>query len=64
MRKELPEQLAILKLMLSQVNAEWRELARQTGRADKLLRLNELRSRRFELVTRIFSIEERQRLVG
>jgi hypothetical protein len=57
MRKELPDQLAVLKLVLSEVNAEWRALARQSGSAAKLSRMGELRTQRLALMTRIFNIE-------
>jgi antitoxin component HigA of HigAB toxin-antitoxin module len=64
MRKELPDQVAVLKLMLSEVNAEWRELARQSGSAAKLSRLAELRTQRLALMTRIFNMEQQERLAG
>jgi hypothetical protein len=64
MRKELPSQLSVLKLMLSEVNAEWRELARQSGSAAKLSRMGELRTQRLALMTRIFNIEQQERLAG
>ena len=64
MRKELPDQLAVLRLMLSEVNAEWRELARQTGSDAKLSRMGELRTQRLALMTRIFNLEYQARLAG
>jgi hypothetical protein len=64
MRKQLPNQLAVLKLMLSGVNAEWRELARQSGSATKLSRMGELRMQRLALMTRVFNIEQSERLAG
>ena len=64
MRKELPDQLAVLRLMLSDVNVEWRELARQSGSAAKLSRMGELRTQRLALMTRIFNVEQSERLAG
>lgn len=64
MRKELPDQLAVLKLMLSEVNTEWRERARQSGSTAKLSRMGELRTQRLALMTRIFNIEQQERLAG
>jgi antitoxin component HigA of HigAB toxin-antitoxin module len=64
MRKELPNQLAVLKLVLSEVNAEWRALARQIGSAAKLSRMGELRTQRLAVMTRIFNIEHQERLAG
>jgi hypothetical protein len=64
MRKELPDQLAVLRLMLSDVNAEWRALARQNGSAAKLWLMGELRTQRLALMTRIFNIEQHKRLAG
>jgi antitoxin component HigA of HigAB toxin-antitoxin module len=64
MRKELPDQLAVLRLMLSDVNAEWRDLARQSGSAAKLSRMGELRTQRLALMTRIFNAEQSERLAG
>ena len=64
MQKELPDQLAVLKLMLCSVNNEWLELVRRRGSAAKLSRMAELRAMRLALTTRIFSIEQRQRLAG
>ena len=55
MRKELPDQLALLTLR--EVNAEWRELARQSGSAAKLSRMGELRTQRLALMTDLFNIE-------
>ena len=57
MRKELPDQLAVLTMMLREVNAEWRELARQSGSTAKLSRMGELRTQRLALVTHLFKIE-------
>jgi hypothetical protein len=64
MRKELPDQAAVLKLILTEVNAEWRELARQSGSAAKLSRMGELRTQRLALMTRIFNMEQQERLAG
>ena len=64
MRKELPDQLAVLTLMLSEVNAEWRELARQSGSTAKLSRMGELRTQRLALMTRIFNVEQSERLAS
>lgn len=64
MRKELPDQLTVLEVMLNDVNAEWRALARQSGSGAKLSRLGELRKQRLALVTRIFNIEQSERLAG
>jgi hypothetical protein len=64
MRKQLPDQHAVLKLMLSEVNAEWCELARQSGSAAKLSRMADLRTQRLALMTRIFNIEHQERLAG
>jgi hypothetical protein len=64
MRKELPDQLAVLKLVLYEVNTEWRELARQRRSAAKLSRMGELRTQRLALMTRIFNIEHHERLAG
>ena len=64
MRKQLPDQLAVLRLMLSQVNAEWHELARQSGSTAKLSRMGELRTQRLALMTRIFNVEQSERLAS
>ena len=64
MQKELPHQLAVLKLMLSDVNSEWHALAGRSGSTAKLSRMAELRALRLALTTRIFSIEQRERLAG
>jgi hypothetical protein len=64
MRKELPDQLAVLRLMLSDVNAEWRDLASQSGSAAKLSRMGELRTQRLALMTRIFNVEQSERRAG
>ena len=64
MRKQLPDQLAVLRLMLSEVNAEWRELARQSGSTGKLSRMGELRTQRLALMTRIFNVEQSERLAS
>ena len=64
MRKQLPDQVAVLKLMLSEINAEWRELARQSGSAAKLSRMGELRTQRLALMTRMFKLEQHKRLAG
>jgi hypothetical protein len=59
MKKELPDHIAVLRLMLSEVNTEWLALAREGGSAAKPLRMAELRILRLALITRIFSIEQR-----
>jgi hypothetical protein len=64
MRKELPEHVAVLRLMLSEVNTEWQALVRQSGSTAKLSRMAELRILRLALMTRIFSIEQRDGLAG
>jgi hypothetical protein len=64
MSTQLADQLAVLKLILSEVNAEWRELARQSGGAAKLSRMGELRTQRLALTTRILNIEQQKRRAG
>jgi len=66
MKKGLPDQLelAALKLLLREVNGEWRELARKNGSAAKLSRLGELRAQRLALTTSIFNIERQEGLIG
>jgi hypothetical protein len=59
MKKELPDHVGVLRLMLSEVNTEWLALAREEGSAAKLSRMAELRILRLALITRIFSIEQR-----
>ena len=64
MRSDLPNQLAVLRGTLREVNAEWRALVSESGNAAKLSRLADLRTQRLALMTRIFEIERSQRRTG
>jgi hypothetical protein len=56
--------IAALKENLARVNAEWRDLARQSGSEAKLSRMIELRTERLTLMTDLFELESRQRKAG
>lgn len=64
MRRDHHEQLAVLRGMLARVNAEWRDLARQSGSEAKLSRMCELRSQRLALMSEVFDLEQRVRKAG
>lgn len=59
MREE--DQGNLLRVMLGEVNREWRELSRQTGNEAKLSRMAELRAHRLALMTEIFELDQKSR---
>ena len=54
----------LLRMMLGEVNREWRELSRQTGNEAKLSRMSELRAQRLALMTEIFELDQKSRRAG
>ena len=50
--------------MLGNVNAEWRELARDNGVQAKWTRMKELRSQRLAITAELFDLDVRDRLAS
>ena len=57
-------QLALLRERLRRVNAEWRDLTRQSGSEARLSRMSELRAKRLALMTEIFELDRQDRRAG
>jgi hypothetical protein len=59
-----PQDLAGLRLRLNEVNAEYRDLVRDSRDLSRLARMAELRRVRLELMTRILNAEGSGRRAG
>jgi hypothetical protein len=59
-----PQHLAELRSRLNEVNAEYRDLVRDSRDLSRLARMAELRRVRLELMTRILNAEGTGRLAG
>ena len=58
------ERRRLLCEMLGNVNAEWRELARDNGVQAKWTRMKELRSQRLAITAELFDLDVRDRLAS
>ena len=54
----------LLRMMLGEVNREWRDLSRQSGNEAKLSRMGDLRAQRLALMTEIFELDQKSRRAG
>ena len=59
-----PQHLGELRLRLNEVNAEYRDLVRDSRDTKRLARMAELRRVRLDLMTRILNAEGSGRLAG
>jgi hypothetical protein len=50
--------------MLTRVNADWRDLTRQSGSEAKLSKMSELRTQRHALMSEIVNLERAERKAG